>query len=448
MKIEIVELWRVAVPLRGTRPVFHWPASHGGKSADRFYPSWIPGLPQTEMRLYLLRLIADNGIEGIAAIPMMGTERDSLGPMLGTYLIGLDPCDRDAVNARIEEFSYLGLRNGWIESAFLDIAAKQRGVPLWSYLGGTGGSVRPYWSTGDTYGHAPEAARGVVEAALRRGFSALKLRVKSSELGVMVRFLEAARAASGDRLELMVDCNQGWPVSIVEPTPRWSRAFAIELAREVERLGFYWIEEPLHRGDVEGLAELRRSLSSLRVAGGEINACLNDYQRLLDAGALDVYQPDAVLAEGTFSGGVTLVERLLPLLRRRPPDRRPLAYCPHTWTTGIGFVVNLHLMGLLGPEDRHFIEFPIEGPWTPESWGALFDQPIAPDASGRIALPTAPGLGVHLDWGKVKRHGTRLHRATPMRVALSAVKDRGLAVALEVRRRRSRSDAAPPREAT
>jgi hypothetical protein len=34
-----------------------------------------------------------------------------------------------------------------------------------------------------------------------------------------------------------------------------------------------------------------------------------------------------------------------------------------------------------------------------------------------------------------------------MRVALSAVKDRGLAVALEIRRRRSRSDSAPPREA-
>jgi L-alanine-DL-glutamate epimerase-like enolase superfamily enzyme len=236
-------------------------------------------------------------------------------------------------------------------------------------------------------------------------------------------------------------------VSIVERTPRWPRAFAIELAREVERLGFYWIEEPLHRGDVEGLAELRRSLSSLRVAGGELNACLSDYQRMLDADALDVYQPDAVLAEGTFSGGVTLVERLLPQLRRRPPDRRPLAYCPHTWTTGIGFVVNLHLMGLLAPDERHFLEFPIEGPWTPESWGALFDRPIAVDSSGRIALPTEPGLGVHLDWGKIKRDGTRLHRATPMRVALSAVKDRGLAVALEIRRRRSRSDSAPPREA-
>lgn len=113
--------------------------------------------------------------------------------MLGAYLIGLDPCDRAAVNARIEELSYLGLRNGWIESAFLAIAAKERGVPLWKYLGGTGGSVRPYWSTGDTYGHASEAARGVVEAALSHGFSALKLRIRSTDLGTTRAYLGSRR---------------------------------------------------------------------------------------------------------------------------------------------------------------------------------------------------------------------------------------------------------------
>jgi L-alanine-DL-glutamate epimerase-like enolase superfamily enzyme len=439
MKIDRVELYRVAVPLRGARPLFHWPASHGGARPDRFYPSWIPGFPQTELRLYVLRLVSDDGAEGIAATPAMGTERDGLGPMLGAYLLGLDPEDRAAVNARIEEFSYLGLRNGWIESAFLDIVAKARGVPLWQLLGGTGGAVRPYWSTGATYDHHPQAARALVRAVLAHGFGAVKLRVKSSELARIAGFLAAARDEAGDRLELMVDCNQGWPVSIVHHVPRWSRAFAAEVARAAEALGYHWIEEPLHRGDAAGLAELRGRLTSLRVAGGELNASLGDYDEYLRVGALDVYQPDATLAEGTYSGGITLVERLLERLRGHARDARPPSYCPHTWTTGIGFLVNLHLVGLVPPERRHPIEYPIEGPFTPESWGGLLAAPPVRNSAGEIPLPTRPGLGAELDWAKVRRHGVLLSRASPLRVACRTILDRGPRVALELMRERGRA---------
>ncbi len=440
MKIDLVELYRIALPLRGTRPLFCRPTRHGGvKRPDRFYPSWIPGFPQTEMRLYLLRLRATNGAEGIAAVPAMGTERDGLGPMLGTYLMGLDPEDRSAVNARIEEFSYLGMRNGWIESAFLDIAAKAKGLPLWRYLGGEGGTVRPYWSTGDTYDHDPAAARGVVEAALDHGFGALKLRIKSSDLRRIVPFLAAAREASGSHLELMVDCNQGWPVSIIERPSRWSREFAGQVAREVEALRFHWMEEPLHRGDALGLAQLRNTLTSTRVAGGELNGCLAEYEEYLRLGSLDVYQPDAALAEGTFFGGITLVEKLIKRLRMTAKGRT-LSYCPHTWTTGVGFLVNLHLIGLVPQEERQWIEYPIEGPWTPSSWGGILQSPPALDPDGRLSLPTSPGLGAEIDWGKVRRYGTRIYRSTPLRVTCSTILDRGFKIARELQLRKERAE--------
>jgi len=43
----------------------------------------------------------------VAATPSMGTERDGLGQMLGTYLIGLNAFDIQFVNQRIQEVTVI-----------------------------------------------------------------------------------------------------------------------------------------------------------------------------------------------------------------------------------------------------------------------------------------------------------------------------------------------------
>ena len=50
MKVDRIELYHVAIPL--PKP---------------FYPSWIPGYPQTMNRFTLLRLTTDDGVQGLAA---------------------------------------------------------------------------------------------------------------------------------------------------------------------------------------------------------------------------------------------------------------------------------------------------------------------------------------------------------------------------------------------
>ena len=52
-------------------------------------------------------------------------------------------------------------------------------------------------------------------------------------------------------------------------TPRWDVATAAQVARALEPLGVYWLEEPLRTDDLEGYAALRR-LTSLRLAAGEM----------------------------------------------------------------------------------------------------------------------------------------------------------------------------------
>jgi L-alanine-DL-glutamate epimerase-like enolase superfamily enzyme len=419
MKIDRIELYYVKIPLQDKRPGFFGERAY-------FTPSWIPGYRQSEMRLCLLKLGTDLGIEGYAATHAMGLERKGLGEIMGNYLMGLNPLDIRLVNQRIQEFSYIGMRNGWIDAAFWDIIGKIKGEPLWKMLGGTGGYVYPYASTGATHDQA--RIRAIGRQMADSGYQGMKLRVKSCDIAAMADFVGAARDTVGDTMALMIDANQGWPVDIVDETPRWDLEFASKFARSVEPYHIKWLEEPLNRGNFEGLAELRRN-TSIPIAGGELNSTWRDFKAMLDLGSLDVYQPDAVMAGGTYAGGISLVYWLIREIQRRnaerPSDSHPLKYSPHTWTTGLGFAVALQLVGVLPVEERSLLEYPLEGAWKPEYWARFIKGGFAPDKDGRIHIPDAPGLGIEIDWDVIRRFGKRLYRGTSTTVALHTLLDRG-----------------------
>lgn len=422
MKIDCIELYYVKIPLEEKKPGFFGQPAY-------FTPSWIPGFRQSEMRFYLLKLGTDQGYEGFAAMPGMGLERKGLGPMMGSYLMGNNPLDMQLVNQRIQEFSYIGMRNGWIDAAFWDIIGKVRGEPLWKILGGTGGFVFPYMSSGSTHGHDQAKSREICKKAIEGGYRGLKLRVKSHDLAMMVDFVGAARDAAGDKLDIMVDANQGWPVDLFDETPKWDLKFAIKFAQGIEAYNVKWLEEPLNRGNFEGLAELRKNTKT-PIAGGELNSTWRDFKAMLDTGSLDIYQPDAVLAGGTYAGGISIVNWLIREIQRRNQeninDSKKLKFCPHTWSTGLGFAVALQLVGVLPSNERSLLEYPLEGNWKPEYWARFIKGGFTPDKDGRIKIPDGPGLGIEIDWNIIRRFGKRIYRGTPATVACHTLLDRGL----------------------
>src|SRR3546814_12611972 len=89
----------------------------------------------------------------------------------------------------------------------------------------------------------------------------------------------------------------------------WTLKDALAVARELERLGVYWMEEPLHRGDRDGLRRLRDSVD-LRIAGGEMTRELYEFRDLIAGGCLDVVQPDCALV-----GGIPGLRPVAPLAR-------------------------------------------------------------------------------------------------------------------------------------
>jgi L-alanine-DL-glutamate epimerase-like enolase superfamily enzyme len=426
MKIDRIELFFVKIPLEDSKPGFF-------SQPKYFTPNWIPGFRQSEMRFYLLKLGTDEGLEGYAAHPAMGLERKGLGSIMGNYLMGMNPLDIRLVNQRIQEFSYIGMRNGWIDAAFWDIIGKVKGQPLWKILGGTGGYVYPYLSTGSNHQHDQHIIRDICQQTLEKGYKGLKLRVKSKDLITMVDFIGAAREASGHELDLMVDANQGWPVDLFDETPKWGYEMALKFARGIEPFDIKWLEEPLSRGDFEGLARLRNNTRT-PIAGGELNSSWRDFKALLDRGSLDIYQPDAVMAGGTYAGGTSVVYWLIREIQKRNQEQndaaRKIKFCPHTWTTGLGFALALQLVGILPPEQRSLLEYPLEGHWIPEYWARFIKGGFMPDSKGRIQIPDGPGMGIEIDWNIIRRFGKRVYKGTPGKVAYQAVFDRGLKQAM------------------
>ncbi|MCW8925318.1 MAG: hypothetical protein OQJ84_03600, partial [Xanthomonadales bacterium] len=305
--------------------------------------------------------------------------------------------------------------------------------PLWKMLGGTGGHVYPYMSTGSTHDHDQATVSKIGKRAVDEGFRGIKIRVKSTDINRMTDFVGAARDAVGAGTHLMVDANQGWPVDLLDETPKWDLPFALKFARAVEAFDVKWLEEPLNRGDFAGLAELRKNTST-PVAGGELNSSWCDFKTMLESGSLDVYQPDAVMAGGTYAGGISVVYWLINEIQRRNHENTvpgdTLKFCPHTWTTGLGFAVALQLVGVVPPERRSLLEYPLEGHWQPEHWARFVKGgfPIGDDRS--IRIPDQPGLGIEIDWGVIRKFGKRIYRGTPANVATRAMRDRGLKQAL------------------
>jgi len=238
----------------------------------------------------------------------------------------------------------------------------------------------------------------------------------------------------------MVDANLGWPVDLIDESPRWDEDFAAEVACGMEPHGVAWLEEPLNRGDFQGLARLRRRTKT-PLAGGEINASWTDFKALLDAESLDVYQPDAAMVGGTFAGGISVVYWIIREIQRRngliKADARRLRYSPHTWTTGLGFAVNLQLMGVVPEEERSLLELPLDINWEPWQWARFIKGGFGRDAEGRVRIPDGPGLGVEIDWSVIQRFGERISVDTPALLGGKTLLDRGLRETLYLRRKKA-----------
>jgi L-alanine-DL-glutamate epimerase-like enolase superfamily enzyme len=341
-----------------------------------FHASWDSN-PRRHFDATIVRVQTEDGLLGVGSGDLM------IGFAGHEHLfIGQDPL---ALERHYRVLSHIDFHYGrcWpLDLALWDLAGKITGQPCWKLLGGLSNRVRAYASSGvlREAGALAEAA----ESYLARGFQALKIRFRRGDWRDDIRALEAVRARVGNRLELMVDCNQGWRMPWDTEAP-WVLKDALSVARELEQLDVYWMEEPLHRADYDGMRALREA-TDVRIAGGEMTRSLHELRELITRGCLDVLQPDVALV-----GGITGARRAVMMAQEHG-----IVFTPHTWTNGMGVTANAHLAA--GLADSPFLEYPFDPPeWDLKRRDYMMLEPLGVGADGVISLSEAPGMGYALD---------------------------------------------------
>lgn len=351
--------------------------SHHRLPLDPPFPaSWDPQ-PRTHFPATIVRVHDDAGRVGIGSGDSMYGFAD-----YERYFIGQDPLELERHAAVLANIEFHAGRPWPLDVALWDLAGKVQDRPVWELVGGRSNRIRAYASSGV---HRPvEEMVTVAQRVAELGFPALKVRFGRPSLDDDLAVVAAIRDALGDRLELMVDCNQGWRMPWDTLAP-WDVDTATAVARRLEAEGVYWMEEPLHRGDYAGMQELQRRVG-IRIAGGEMTREPYEFRELLERGCFDVFQPDCVCSQG-ISG--------LRVLARAVEDAGRI-FTPHTWGNGIGLMANLHLTA--GTVAAPFIEFPLDPPeWTTARRDYVLTETIEADAEGWITLSDRPGLGIELD---------------------------------------------------
>jgi L-alanine-DL-glutamate epimerase-like enolase superfamily enzyme len=346
-----------------------------------FAAAWDP-VPRTFQDATVVVVRSDDGIEGYASgddVP----DRE----LLERLLVGRDASDTDAIHDVVETVDFHHGRNWIVEAAVWDLVGRAHDEPVWQLLGGGRDRILAYASSGELVDTDERLRR--CRSLRDAGVRAVKLRLHSQDWRIDLPVIAAVREQVPE-LDVMVDANQGWRMP-GDLTPRWELATALEFARELERLGVYWLEEPLPTDDLDGYRELARA-TDVGIAAGEMVRTEAEAHALLTRGEVAVVQPDVVLA-----GGIVGARRIAALA-----EGLGRTWSPHTWSNGYGLLANLH--AALAFSTCPYLEVPFDPPaWSADRRDWLLPVVLDIAQDGTISPPRGPGLGVVPDFDALER---------------------------------------------
>lgn len=323
----------------------------------------------TEVVFLFVEIRTEQGHEGIgfsyskrAGGPAQFAHAQEVAPVL----IGEDPNDIGKVWTKVVWAGASVGRSGVatqaiaaIDIALWDLKAKRAGLPLAKLIGASRDSVQTYNTSGG-FLHTPiEEVMDNAARSLANGIGGIKLKVGQPDWRTDIARVTAVREFLGDDVPLMVDANQ-----------QWDRPTANRMCRILEQFDLVWIEEPLDAYDAEGHAMLARNFDT-SIATGEMLASVGEHVRLLEAGAVDILQPDAPRI-----GGITQFLKLAGLA-----EHHNVQLAPH-----FAMEIHLHLAAV----------YPLQT-WVEHfDWlDPLFDEHLE-TRDGRMHLSARPGLGFTL----------------------------------------------------
>lgn len=238
-----------------------------------------------DCRTLIIRVETDNGIEGWgeATQGRPGNTYETLETMqimvrryFTPALIGMNLEETGVVINQLQGVRYgHPIAKAGLEIALYDALAKFYKLPLYRLLGG------PYRRQIELVGGlgmdlSAETIGAKAQQLKQAGYRQFKLKIGHKELQKDVDRVRAVRDAVGDEATIRVDGNAAY--SFVE---------AREILNALSRYHLSDAEQPLARGDLKSLAELRRTVA-IPIAAQESVSSPEEALAVLDAGAADL----------------------------------------------------------------------------------------------------------------------------------------------------------------
>ena len=228
-----------------------------------------PG-PERESVQSLTEIITEEGVSGYC----FGGSQSVMDGGVKPAIVGEDPMYREKIWQRLNEWQRLhkGVLSdrviAGVDMALWDLAGRYLGQPVYKLLGGVRDKVPAYASTmcGDELEGGLDTPEAYGEFALKckeRGYPAFKLHTWMPPIEwapdpkMDVAACAAVREALGDGVPLMLDCFHFY-----------SREDALYIGRELERLDYYWFEEPMDEQSISSYVWLSGQLD-IPVVGPE-----------------------------------------------------------------------------------------------------------------------------------------------------------------------------------
>lgn len=346
-----------------------------------------PG-PEHDATQTLLTIVTDEGAEGY----FFGGNKQIIESMVKPLLIGQDPFYHEKIWHMLKERQRLALDRlsdkvlCAVDCALWDLKGRYLNQPVYKLLGATRTKVPAYASTmcGDDLEGGLNTPEAYAEFALQckaRGYTAFKLHTwqppYSADPKRDVAACAAVREAVGPDMALMID-----------PFHYYTRHQALYLGRELEKLDFYWMEEPMDEHSMSSYIWLADQLD-LAIVGPETaegkmftraewimhHACDMSRVGVGDVGGLTPMMKVVHLAE-SFNMQVESHGSSIANLQALCAMAIPGQY---------------HERGLLHP----FIDYDVPPPWL-----NTLEDPM--DDEGFVHISDLPGMGQDINWDYIK----------------------------------------------
>ena len=275
-----------------------------------------------------------------------------------------------------------------IDAALWDLKGKLEGAPVYQLLGGRKHDKLLCYATGGPSNYPKERLAEKMDYYLSLGFNGFKLGAGSySPQSGWYKPVEPAEAAEfeadkmrfvrahcGSAVQVMLDAHMG-----NSPGRTWDCETATAVAKEMERYGLLFLEEPLHYTDPWSYAELCRNTTT-PIAGGECLTAAYEWRVFFEQDCFDIAQPDA-----SFLGGLG---EFIQVARMFESRGRQIA--THAWGAGGSLMQNLHCA--FAAANTLIVEV------APDYAGLHVDVMNGSFVmeDGHVLPPETPGLGISL----------------------------------------------------